>query len=243
MQLDMFSDTPDPNRKPRLLTPQELGLLCKLQRDWRGWSQDTLAEISGLTVRTIQRVEAALPVSLDTRRALARAWSAPDIDCLNKPTIFPTMEEVEELERKGRENLATQFHVIDVAPTDGRGIVRAMRGTEALMATLADGLEAERAIEDEFARLSDYLRDLLDIADEVPATDLLAFGDEMQGMIAELARRGVTIMTGNKTLPFVATVRVEKVPVTWRVMYLFGARKGQEPKQLHVDKRMPVRFG
>jgi transcriptional regulator with XRE-family HTH domain len=242
MQLDMFSDPPTPDRKPRLLSPNELAVLCKLQREWRGWSQETLAEISGLTVRTVQRVEASQPVGLDTRRALARAWGAPDIDCLNKPTVFPTMEEVQAEEKKRQEELKKHYHKIDVAPTDGRGIVRAMRGTEALMANLADGLEADRAVEDEFARLSDYLRDLIDVVDEVPATEMLAYGDELQGMVAELGRRGVTIMTGTKPLPFVATIRGERVPVTWSVMYLFGAKTGQEPKQLHVDKRIPVRF-
>ena len=71
-----------------------------LQRQWRGWSQETLAELSGLTVRTVQRVEAGDRVGPETRRALARAWGAPDINCLNTPTVFPTTEEIQAAEEK-----------------------------------------------------------------------------------------------------------------------------------------------
>lgn len=243
MQLTMFSDLPSPDRRPRLLTPSELGLICKLQREWRGWSQETLAELSGLTVRTVQRVEAAQPVGLDTRRALARAWGAPDIDCLNKPTVFPTMEEVQEQEKQRQEALARDYHAVDVSPTDGRGIARALTTSEAIMTSLADGLEKNKAAEDEFARISDYVRDLMDVASEVPTTDLLSHGDEMQGMVAELGKRGVTVMMGSARIPVRFGAGAAKgQPMLWTILYVFGARKGHEPKTVHVDKRAPMRL-
>lgn len=37
----------------------------------KGWSQETLAEVTGLSVRTIQRIERGAPASLETRNALA----------------------------------------------------------------------------------------------------------------------------------------------------------------------------
>lgn len=57
------------SRQSRLLTPAELAVCIKLFRETRQWSQEQLAAISGLSVRTVQRVEQGLSASLDTRRA------------------------------------------------------------------------------------------------------------------------------------------------------------------------------
>ena len=50
------------------MTSEEIALLVNLYREAMEWSQETLAELSGLTVRTIQRVEAGQPSSIDARR-------------------------------------------------------------------------------------------------------------------------------------------------------------------------------
>lgn len=73
--------------QPRLLTQEELGLAVKIQRELRQWSQEQLGEFSGLSTRTIQRVEGGKPSDLDTRRALARAFDLEEIDAFNKPYV------------------------------------------------------------------------------------------------------------------------------------------------------------
>ena len=80
---------------PRLLTPAEVGACIRQFRELRHWSQEQLAEISGLNVRTVQRVEQGESASFDTRRALARAFDLNDIDALNKPFSLPTAEELQ----------------------------------------------------------------------------------------------------------------------------------------------------
>jgi DNA-binding XRE family transcriptional regulator len=45
----------------------------KALRLYNGWSQERLAEISGLSPRTIQRIEGGLPASLETQLSLASA--------------------------------------------------------------------------------------------------------------------------------------------------------------------------
>jgi len=67
---------------PRLLTAAEVGACIRQFRQLRHWSQEQLAEISGLNVRTVQRVEQGDSASFDTRRALARAFDFNDIDAL-----------------------------------------------------------------------------------------------------------------------------------------------------------------
>ena len=80
--------------QPRLLTPEELGLVVKIHRELRQWSQEQLGELSGLSTRTIQRVEGGKASGLDTRRALAGAFDLEDIDAFNKPYVIPTEDEL-----------------------------------------------------------------------------------------------------------------------------------------------------
>lgn len=49
--------------------------LVKKLREERAWSQEHLAGVSGVSLRTIQRVEAEGTASLDTRMALAAAFN------------------------------------------------------------------------------------------------------------------------------------------------------------------------
>ena len=51
-------------------------------REQRGWSQEQLADVSGLSARTIQRVEASGAASLETRMALAAALALAPADLL-----------------------------------------------------------------------------------------------------------------------------------------------------------------
>ncbi|MCB2182157.1 MAG: 2TM domain-containing protein [Desulfobulbaceae bacterium] len=48
----------------------------------RGWSQEQLAEISGLSTRTIQRVERGQKASLESQKALAAAFET-DVSIFN----------------------------------------------------------------------------------------------------------------------------------------------------------------
>lgn len=56
-------------------------------RERRAWSQEQLAEVAGINVRTVQRVEAGGSTSLETRMALAAALEVAPADLLTAPTI------------------------------------------------------------------------------------------------------------------------------------------------------------
>ena len=49
-------------------------MLVQKLRLQRGWSQEQLAELSGLSVRTIQRIERGLPASTETLKSLASVF-------------------------------------------------------------------------------------------------------------------------------------------------------------------------
>ncbi|NLS20320.1 helix-turn-helix domain-containing protein [Rhizobium sp. P40RR-XXII] len=85
----------DSNDRP--LTASEIATFVRAKRDANGWSQETLAELSGLNVRTVQRVEDGQPSSTDTRRAIARAFDFSDLDLFNKPMPVPNEVQIREL--------------------------------------------------------------------------------------------------------------------------------------------------
>jgi transcriptional regulator with XRE-family HTH domain len=71
-------------------------VLIRKLRLQRGWSQEQLAELTGLSVRTIQRVERGYPPSLETRNALAAVFGI-DLSQLDSKeqtmTTTPTPED------------------------------------------------------------------------------------------------------------------------------------------------------
>lgn len=61
-------------------------MLIQKLRLQKGWSQEQLAEISGLSVRTIQRLERGQTGSLESMNALAAVFET-DLDRLKEPSM------------------------------------------------------------------------------------------------------------------------------------------------------------
>jgi transcriptional regulator with XRE-family HTH domain len=68
-------------------------MLVRKLRLQRGWSQDQLAELTGLSVRTIQRVERGQRPSLETAKALASVFEV-DLSTFT-PEIIDMRDETE----------------------------------------------------------------------------------------------------------------------------------------------------
>lgn len=64
-------------------------ILIQKLRLQRGWSQEQLADVSGVSVRTIQRLERGQPGSLETLKALAAVFDV-DIDQIQGPAMTST---------------------------------------------------------------------------------------------------------------------------------------------------------
>ena len=73
-------------------------MLVRKLRIEKGWSQETLAEVSGLSVRTIQRVERGGNASLETLGALAAVLET-DISSLSKEPDMHSQHAITEAER------------------------------------------------------------------------------------------------------------------------------------------------
>ena len=67
------------------MTERSQMLIQKLRLQ-RGWSQEQLAELSGLSVRTVQRLERGQAASVESLKALASAFEI-DFASLKEPTM------------------------------------------------------------------------------------------------------------------------------------------------------------
>lgn len=222
---------------PRLITPQELAIVCKLQRQARGWTQETLAELSGLQVRTIQRVENADPSSSDTRRALARAFEAEDIDVFNKLAVFPTIAEFEAKAKAEKEAFDREYIKLAVMPATGLQLIRELNGSVGLATeVLEDELLQSTEARDAWGTFVDNARDWGDIADEVGEMDRLNAAAQLEDQIQILQRQGIAPYFGVRKF---STGDGEK-EMRFRVVFLVGAPKLKPITEIAVPRKARI---
>ncbi|WP_313318847.1 helix-turn-helix transcriptional regulator [Stenotrophomonas sp.] len=86
-------------------------------REVRGWSQEHLATLCGLSVRTVQRLEAEGSASLESRMAVASALGVSAGDLLAAPAADTPLAVAAAPIARGRrsENLALGFALLVIA--------------------------------------------------------------------------------------------------------------------------------
>lgn len=221
----------------RLLTPAELALCVRLFREMRQWSQEQLAEISGLNVRTLQRVEQGQAASLDTRRALARAFEFEDVDALNKPFTIPTAEEL----KAQKEKFDREHVMLTALPlTTGKQLAKL---TELHMMDLSEsGFELSREADKTFAELVDYFRDYRDCADAYSESTKFEVYDELQSRIDALKTLGVSLRYAERNMHVKWGVETAAKPMLVSVLYVVAFPLGKEPDQFATPKSGGIRL-
>lgn len=71
-----------------LLDPKLLGFWARCIRDAQHLSQEALAASASVDIRTVQRFEAGQPVSITSRRALAKALGYDNPDVFDDPKFI-----------------------------------------------------------------------------------------------------------------------------------------------------------
>lgn len=223
--------------KARLLTPAELGLCVRLFREIRQWSQEQLAEISGLNVRTIQRVEQGQAASLDTRRALASAFEFEDVDVLSKPFTIPTEEEL----KAQKEKFDREHVTLTALPlTTGKQLAKLV---ELHMMDLSEpGFELSREADETFAELVDYFRDYRDCADAYSETTKFEVYDELQARIDALKALGVSLRHAERKMQVKWGTDSDVNPMPVSVLYVVAFPLGKEPEQFATPKSGNLRL-
>lgn len=176
---------------PRLLTDHELGIIIAFHRELKGWTQETLAELAALSVRTIQRIEGGFGASNATRRALANGLDIADLDFFNKPMNIPTPEDLqrqkEEFERK---YVKLKAHRLST----GKQLVDLAYEVSARLFTADAGHNEE--VDLVVAELADLFSDFCDIKEDYSSVERLSMAREFQVKIDLLTSLGVGLCYG-----------------------------------------------
>jgi len=226
--------TTSDTKQRRLLTPIELAMVVKLYREIRQWSQDQLGEISGVSARTIQRVEDGQASSLDTRRALALAFELEDIDAFNKPYTIPTEDDLKaEKEKFDKENITIPaFPLIT-----GKELAGLVERTS--MDLSMSAFDLNRDADERFAELIDYFRDYRDCADCYAQRDKFAIYDELQERIDCLKTLQVSLRYATRKM-VVKSEQDDAKPLPVTVLYVIAFPLGKEPDEFATPRNMPL---
>ncbi len=214
----------------RRLTNEELGQVIVTWREGRGWTQETLAELAGITVRTIQRVEGGEPSSVDTRRALARALDWEDIDAFNKPWPMPNLERLKaEQERLERETLPVSITPVKTGRALRELAELATAWQHSQFGELTD--TAEQAL----ASLQEYFQDYGEINDCYSPTQKLDVNRDLEALLNELASEGISMSAGTREVRVSLGEAGKSMPAT--VVHLVAAPTGAMPEIIRVPRR------
>jgi transcriptional regulator with XRE-family HTH domain len=220
----------------RPLTPAELATMIVHQRQQHGWTQATLAEISSLTERTIQRVEGGEPSSTDTRRALARAFKFSDIEIFNKPWPIPNAERLKaENERIERETVAVSI----VRFTSGRQVRELAEESQAGAFDCLIELPSEA--EPVWAAMQDYFRDYGDVDDCYSAVQKLEVNKDFQRMIDDLKTHGLAVGGGVRRVNLASLHDPTSTPFPVSVTYLVIGSEKAFPTSVRVPRKSRLR--
>lgn len=223
-----------PQSQPRLLTPEELAMVVRMFREMRQWSQEQLSEISGLSGRTIQRVEQADPSSLDTRRALALAFGFEDIDAFSKPYVIPTEEERKaEKEKFDRENITLKALPLD------KGRQLAELAETCSMDLTSPAFELSREAEEQLADLTDYFRDYRDVHECYSQRSKLEVHDDFQGFIDRLRDLEVSLRYATRKVVIKAATP-DAQPMKTTVCIIAAFPLGKEPSEFATPREMKI---
>jgi len=219
----------------RMLTNKELGAVITLMRKMLQWSQETLAELSGLTTRTIQRIEKGEGGSVDSRRALGKAFGSEDIDIYNKPFAIPTPEEAE------RQKVAFERERVTLATvplTTGKQVVQLAEMTQAHLFTTTEDLppEANMAL----AELEDLFTEYRDVHDCYSATGKVEMYAEFQEKIDALTAIGMELCHATRRVSIKGNDSNQN-PHPFNLLYLLACRKGGMPEKMAVGRE--ISFG
>lgn len=216
---------------PRPLTPYELAGVVRAFRAMRGWSQEQLAEICGLNARTVQRVEDGESSSLDTRRALARAFGFDDIDAFNKPYTFPTAEEIAaEKARFEAEHVTLKA----VRVENGKQLATQAAGASAWL--FSEGVDLARKAQHAFAELSDYCREYGDCSELYSATDRLDVYEQIDVHLKDLHEQGVVLAMATRSAMFRSQPSAPGVRMD--ILYVVAFHKDKVPENFAVKRQV-----
>lgn len=225
------------------LPPAMLGFWVKCIRKSMNWSQEAVAEASGLTVRTVQRVEAGEPSSVSTRRSLARGLGYGNHDIFDTPDFILDVHKIlSEIGESNREAMEKQF------PDHIKLPAARVTGGDALgwIADISGGLvlhmddEISLVAKEKAAALFDYLQELIDVIDLLSFTEKLDYSQEVGVMLTDLETNGATAYYSTRKAQFVGSNWPNKAPIAMTIVYVTVVSSAKSLTEMMVPRRLSM---
>ena len=233
--MSMTDNPTRPTMEP--LSPEEFSVVVRHLRYVHGWTQETLAELSGLTVRTVQRVEQGKATSLDTRRAIARAFEIDDVDTFEKPFERKSLDDHE----KEAKELHEKYLILKSRiAKSGKELVDVVEHSNALGFDLPS--EPNEEIGQVIGSLFDNLREYLDCKELYSMSDRAVLYVEYMDFLQEIARMGYSICYATRTAKISNESWKDPTPMTWQITHFLAVKKGEEPAEFAVLRKSGISF-
>ena len=222
--------------------PKFLAFWTKCLRESMHWSQEALAEASGLDVRTIQRIEAGRhQISITTRRMLATGLGYDNPDIFDDPSFQKSINELAEGIRKIHdEEIQKQFpdHIRIKAKRvcNGHALARVAYEAGAYLFHAGDGVSQEA--QETAASIFDFVRDLGDIADECSFAERRSYESSLSDMLKELEDEGAACYSAFRATKVIGAFWEDETPLPLTIGYLTIVPKEQVFAEIMAPRRL-----
>jgi len=176
-----------------------LGKLLKKVRENKAWSQEEFAAISGISTRTLQRIESGDKANVETLRAIAAALNMEVTALLPVNTLMPEEEFAKvqaQAQEQAQKELAQLEKELNVLPRmrDGKELLAVVASVQALNTDHPHPVSEEEAMT--IADLLAMVRDYGDIRDALEPQHEMQMILEATRLIEELERFGLLVFAG-----------------------------------------------
>lgn len=198
-------------------------------REARSWTQVMLADKAGVSERCVQRAEAGRPISAESLLDLAEALGVT-VEELRKD------HDAEELERLRRRVAVIPLEEL----SSPAAFMRIAGGCRAHMFEIAPDPSVE--VYKQVVGIQEFIRDYLEIANELTATQRLAAVREFyEANVAPLRAAGWVLSAGSTSVRLTASTGGE--PLLWSILLIVAAPVSDARQQAVWDMSGPIRLG
>ncbi len=196
------------------LSPQILGFWVRCIRTALKWSQEALAEASGLNLRTIQRVEAGRPTSVTTRRSLARGLGYQNPDVFEDLTFVAEVRNLLEMasDYSQKERFPDHLKLRADPVRTGDALGRLIAASSAYVFSCDDDLSDQ--VKEQAAALFDLLQDYGDSWSDLTHYDRLTASRSFDENLAEFEQSGARLYSATRATKISATIVASVAAIT-----------------------------
>lgn len=212
-------------------------------REHRAWTQEHLAQVAGVTPRTVQRVEAGEGAQVETLQSIAAALDV-DVQALR----FDALEHIAQLLGVPRDKVTPELIAERQKEVDAKYVKVPMtrvaasadlRAFSDAMSFYFDCILKDDAVQDVAAALQQDIQDLMDIGRDIDATHRRQFEVDVFDHVKELERLGAVVTIGRRD----GRMKVgDHDSIPWTCLYVVVSSKDDAKETVLVPKSGNVSF-